>query len=191
MKTRPANTMICIGALAGARGVRGEVRIKSFAAKPADIASYGPVSDQSGDRVFGVRVTGQGTGKAHGMVFARLSGIDDRDAAEALKGTRLYVPRSMLPEPLEDEFYHADLVGLRADLVAGGTLGTIRAVHDFGAGPVLEIAAGEADAVMTPFSRAVVPVVDLAAGRVLVDPPPGLLDSAKDEAADGAEDDGK
>ena len=184
--SRSAPEMICVGAIAGARGVRGEVRIKSFTAEPAAVASYGTVTDEKGEKSFRIRVTGQGSGKSLGMVFARLDGVDDRDLAEALKGTRLYVPRSVLPEPTEDEFYNADLLGLRADLVDGGTLGTVRDVQDFGAGSVLEIAGGEAGVVMVPFTRVAVPVVDLAAGRVVIDPPVGLL-----EPAEGEEDDGK
>ncbi len=176
--------MICIGAIAGARGVKGEVRIKSFTGEPEAIAGYGAVASENGDRSFDIRVTGLGTGKARGMVFARLSGIGDRNVAENLKGTRLYVPRSALPEPPEDEFYHADLIGMRAELADGGTLGVIREVHDFGAGPVLEIAGEEFGAVMVPFSGAVVPVVDLAAGRVVVDPPAGLLEPVEGEQND-------
>lgn len=185
--------MICIGAIAGARGVKGEVRIKSFTGEPGAVADYGMVCDETGGRSFRVRVTGLGTGKSLGMVFAKLDGVNDRDVAEALKGTRLYVPRSALPEPPEDEFYHADLVGTRADLVDGGTLGVIREVHDFGAGSVLEIAGGQAGTVMVPFTLAAVPVVDLAGGRVVIDPPPGLLEPASppNEGAEGVEDDGK
>ncbi|HER25990.1 MAG TPA: 16S rRNA processing protein RimM, partial [Rhodospirillales bacterium] len=143
--------MICIGAIAGARGVRGEVRIKSFTETPDAIADYGTVVDESGQRSFSIRITGRGSGKALGMVFARLDGINDRDVAQALKGTRLYVPRSALPEPTGDEFYHADLVGVRADLVDGGTLGVIRQVHDFGAGTVLEVDLELGGSVMVPF----------------------------------------
>jgi len=185
--------MICIGAIAGARGIKGEVKIKSFTAEPRAIADYGTVLDESGDRSFGIKVTGLGTGKSLGMVFARLGGVDDRDVAEALKGTRLYVSRSALPEPSDDEFYHADLVGVRADLVDGGVLGLIREVHDFGAGSVLEIAGEEHSVVMVPFTLATVPVVDLASGRVVIDPPVGLLEpvSPGEEEAEGGENDGK
>ncbi len=185
--------MICIGAFAGARGVRGEVKIKSFTAEPGAIADYGTVVDESGTREFRIRVTGLGSGKALGMVFARLNGIDDRDVAEGLKGTRLYVPRSALPEVQEDEFYFADLVGVRAELVDGRTLGLIREVHDFGAGSVLEIAGEDFGTVMVPFTQSAVPVVDLATGRVVIDPPAGLLEpaSADEKAAEGVDDDGK
>jgi len=177
--------MICIGAIAGARGIKGEVRIKSFTAEAGAIADYGTVTDETGERDFTIRVTGLGTGKSSGMVFARLGGIDDRDLAESLKGTRLYVPRSALPEPAEDEFYFADLIGAAAELVDGGTLGVVREVHDFGAGSVLEVASEEFGVVMVPFTWAAVPVVDLAAGRVVIDPPAGLLDPAEGEENDG------
>ncbi len=177
--------MICIGAIAGARGVKGEVRIKSFTGEPGAVADYGTVTDETGERSFTVRVTGLGTGKSLGMVFARLGGVDDRDLAESLKGTRLYVPRTALPEPSEDEFYFADLIGVRADLVDGGTLGTVREVHDFGAGSVLEISGEAFGVVMVPFTLSAVPVVDLAAGRLVIDPPAGLLEPAEGEENDG------
>ncbi|MCP5366184.1 MAG: ribosome maturation factor RimM [Hyphomicrobiales bacterium] len=174
--------LVCLGVVTGARGLRGEVRIKSFTAAPADIGAYGPLRDAAGGRAFRVKVVGE----AKGVVVARIDGIGDRDAAEALKGTRLYLARQALPAPEEDEFYHVDLVGLRADLAGGGTLGTVRAVDDFGAGAVLEVAGGGPGSVirgtvMVPFTRAVVPVVDIAGGRVVVDPPPGLLEPAAPE----------
>jgi 16S rRNA processing protein RimM len=115
-------------------------------------------------------------------VLARIAGVADRDAAERLKGVRLYVSRDVLPAPGEEEYYHADLLGLRVDLGDGSELGRIRAVHDFGAGDTLEVMRPEGGVVMVPFTRAVVPVVDLAAGRLVVDPPPGLLDGKAVEA---------
>jgi 16S rRNA processing protein RimM len=105
-------------------------------------------------------------------------GIEDRDAADALKGTYLYVQKSMLPETDEDEYYFSDLVGLRADLVDGGCLGKVKEVHDFGAGAILEVVGGTAGTVMVPFTRASVPKVDKAKGRVVIDPPVGLLEPA-------------
>lgn len=176
--------LVCVGAITGARGLRGEVRIKSFTADPKAISSYGEVFGENGERSYTVRITGQ----AKGQLLARLSGIEDRDAAEALKGTRLYVAKSALPAPEEDEFYYSDLIGLRADLADGGKLGSVHQVHDFGAGTILEVAGGDAGIVMVPFTRAVVPVVDLSAGRVVVDPPPGLLEPAPPEAAGTGED---
>jgi len=178
--------LICVGAITGARGLKGEVRIKSFTADPKGISAYGDVFEENGEKSYSIRITGQ----AKGQVLARLDGVDDRTAAEALKGTRLYVPKSALPEPEEDEFYFADLVGLRADLKAGGKLGSIKEVHDFGAGAILEVTGGEAGIVMVPFTRAVVPEVDLAAGRVVIDPPPGLLEPPEPEGSGEGEEEG-
>lgn len=171
-----ADRLVCVGVVGGARGLGGEVRIKSFTADPADIAAYGPLVDETRRRSLRIRVTG----RSRGQVVARVEGIEDRDGAEALKGLRLYVPRRALPEPEDDEYYHADLVGLRAELVGGEVLGTVLAVHDFGASALLEVegpetAAGRRPAMMVPFTRAAVPEIDRAAGRVVIDPPPGLI----------------
>jgi 16S rRNA processing protein RimM len=163
---------VCVGAVAGAHGVRGAVRIKSFTAEPEGVARYGPVEDESGTRRFEIRLVGT----AKGVVLVQLSGIDDRDQAEALRGLRLYLPRDALPMPADDEYYHADLIGLDAVLAQGVPLGRVHAVHDFGAGDCLEIARPQGQPVVVPFTRAVVPVVDIAGGRVVIDPPPGLLD---------------
>jgi 16S rRNA processing protein RimM len=162
---------VCVGVIAGAHGVRGAVRVKSFTAEPKDIARYGPLEDESGERQYKLRLTGS----AKGVLIGNLEGIDDRDRAEALRGLRLYVPYSALPPPGDDEYYHADLIGLEAALVDGSALGQVRAVHDFGAGDTLEISRPEGQPVMVPFTRAVVPVVDIAGGRLVIDPPPGLL----------------
>src|SRR5689334_4299109 len=130
---------VCVGVVTGAHGVRGAVRLKSFTAEPGDIARYGPLEDERGERRFRPRLTGS----AKGVVVAKLPGIDDRDQAEALRGLRLYLPRAALPPPGEDEYYHVDLIGLAAALADGTCLGTVRAVHDFGAGDTLEIERAE------------------------------------------------
>ena len=163
---------VCVGIVTGAHGVRGAVRLKSFTAEPGDVARYGALEDESGERHFSLR----SVGKAKGVVIARIAGVADRDAAEALRGLRLYLPRAALPPPGEDEYYHADLIGLAAVLADGTRIGEVRAVHDFGAGDTLEILRSAGPPAMVPFTRAIVPVVDLAAGRLVVDPPPGLLD---------------
>jgi len=160
--------MVCIGAVAGAHGVRGNVRIKPFTEVPEDVAAYGPVSDADGARVYDIQLVGE----AKGVVVARMTGVKDRDAAEALKGLRLYVPREQLPDADEDEFYHSDLIGLNVLSEKCDPLGTVLAMHDFGAGDLLEIRLNSERTVLLPFTRAVVPVVDLDAGAVTlgVDP---------------------
>jgi len=177
-----AEPRICVGVITGAQGVRGAVRIKSFTAAPEDVASYGPVADETGQREFALRAVG----RAKGVVIATIAGIADRDAAERLKGVRLYVARGKLPAPGEEEYYHADLIGLAAVLRDGTVLGQVRAVHEYGAGDSLEVARASGGTVLVPFTRAAVPEIDLAAGRLVIDPPEGLLDgrTVENEAAD-------
>lgn len=163
--------LICVGALAGAFGVAGEVRLKSFTAAPEDIAHYAPLTSQDGTRSFDVTLTGQ-SGNA---LIAQLSGVATREQADALRGMRLFVPRARLPGLPDDEFYHADLVGLEVRDTGGTVLGRVRAVLNHGATDLLELhSPGRSDTVLLPFTRAVVPTVDLAAGRIVADPPEGL-----------------
>ncbi len=173
----PARKRICVGIITGAHGIQGAVRVKSFTAEPEDVARYGPLEDESGERRLSLRLIGN----AKGVVIARLAGVADRDRAEGLRGLRLYLPRAALPPAAEEEYYHADLIGLSAALVDGTALGHVRAIHDFGAGDTLEIARPEGPPAMVPFTRAVVPIVDLAAGRLVIDPPPGLIDPAPED----------
>lgn len=156
---------ICIGAIAGAFGVHGEVRLKSFTAEAADIASYGPLSTEDGSRQFTIALTRPVTGG----IGARLTGIATREEAEALRGTTLWAPRSALPSLPDDEFYHADLIGLEVFDTGGRPLGRVKAIFDHGAGDILEIAA--TPPLLLPFTREIVPTVDLAAGRIIADPP--------------------
>lgn len=172
--------LVCLGAIAGAYGVKGAVRIKSFTAEPKDIGFYGKLSDESGEREFGIKVTGM----SKAQVLAEIEGVTDRTAAEALKGVALYVPRERLPAPEEEEYYHDDLIGLGVECADGAALGSVIAVHDFGAGDVIEVRRKGAVSLMVPFTRAVVPVVDLAAGRLVIDPPPGLLEPVEPEPGD-------
>ena len=168
--------MVCLGVISGAHGVRGAVRIKTFTAEPEAIAAYGPVTDEAGARSFRLSLAGT----ARGQAIARIPGVSDRDAAEALKGTRLYIARDALPATdSENEFYVSDLLGLAVEARNGAALGRVLAVHDFGAGEVLEIGENSATSVMLPFTDAVVPVVDLSGGKLVVEPPPGFLDAAK------------
>jgi 16S rRNA processing protein RimM len=164
---------VCVGAIAGAFGVRGEVRLKSFCAEAEDIAGYGPLTTEDGARSFEVTLTRPVTSG----FAARLSGVATKEAADALRGTRLYAPRAALPALPDDEFYHADLIGLTALDTGGVTLGKVAAVLNHGAGDLLELRGpGLKGPVLVPFTRAVVPTVDLTAGRVIIDPPDGLLD---------------
>ena len=156
---------VLVGIVVGAQGVRGRVRIKSFTEDPMAVGAYGALESESGGRRFVLRPVGM----SRGAVLADIEGVADRNAAEALKGTRLYVERSALGETEEGEYFHADLIGLAAEDGDGRALGRVKAVFDFGAGPLLELerAAG-GGTVLLPFTDAVVPVVDLAGGRIVV-----------------------
>lgn len=156
---------ICVGAIAGAFGVKGEVRLKSFCSEPRDIAGYGPLTTEDGKRSFTVKLTRPVTGG----IGARLSDVSTREQAEALRGTTLWAPRKALPSLPDDEFYHADLIGLEVFDTGGRSLGRVHAIYDHGAGDILEITGREQ--LLLPFTRAVVPTVDLKAGRIIADPP--------------------
>ena len=162
-----------MGDIGRPQGLQGEVRIRSFTAEPASIAEYGPLEDESGTRLFEIeslRVTTK-------VLTARLKGVESRDQAEALTGTKLFVPRSRLPAREEDEWYHSDLIGLAALNADGAAIGMVIAVHNFGAGDLLEIGpAGGGATVLMPFTRETVPEVDVEGGWLRVAPPEGLFE---------------
>ena len=161
---------VTVAAIVGAFGVRGEVRLKSFTAQPEGFAEYGALSDDKG-RTYEVSALRP----LKGGFSARLSGVSTKEQADALRGTRLTAPRDALPSLPDDEFYHADLLGLRVQDTGGAEIGRVKAVLDHGAGDILEVAR-EGGTVLVPFTAAVVPTVDLTAGRIVIDPPEGLLD---------------
>lgn len=168
-----AQDRVCVGAIAGAFGVQGEVRLKSFCATPEAIADYAPLWSEDGARSFAVTLT---RAIPDGWA-ARLSGVTTREAAEALKGQRLYADRARLPALEDGEFYHADLIGMEVFDGGGARLGHVRAVLNHGAGDLLEIEApGLKETVLLPFTLAAVPTVDIGAGRIIADPPEGLFD---------------
>ncbi|ETX29985.1 ribosome maturation factor RimM [Roseivivax isoporae] len=164
---------ICVGAIGGAFGVHGEVRLKSFTAEPEAIADYAPLTSEDGAHVFDVQIV-----RAIAQGFAaRLTGVRSKEEADALKGVRLFAPRDRLPQLPDDEFYHADLIGLAVYDTGGVALGTVRTVQNHGASDLLEVAVpGRSATVLLPFTQAAVPTVDLAAGRIVADPPAGLFD---------------
>ena len=156
---------VCLGAFAGAYGVRGETRIKAFTADPPDVARYGPVRSEDGARSFRLEIVRV---VKDDVVIARSADIKSREDAQSLAGVRFYVDRAMLPEPEDaDEFYMEDLVGLEARDRAGKTLGRVVAAHDFGAGPLVEIR-GAGPARMIPFTKDAVPDVDVAGGFLVI-----------------------
>lgn len=175
--TKPKNPvqMAVIGA---AHGIKGELRVKTFTADPLALADYGPLHTKDG-RVFEIAdIRPQGT-----VVVVRLKGVTDRNTAEALTGTELFVDRSALPEALDDdEFYHADLVGLTVKDDAGETLGKVTAVQNFGGGDILEVTLGTRQGVLIPFTAAAVPQIAVSAGFIRIDPvAAGLVDDDEDD----------
>jgi 16S rRNA processing protein RimM len=172
---------VLVGEIVRARGIRGEVVIRSFTADPRMVAGYGPVTD---DRGHAVAVTIEGSDGE--MVRARIDGVDSRTQAEALRGTRLYVAREALPEPKPGEYYHVDLIGLDVVTADGAELGRVRTYEDHGAGAYLELdAEGPDGPICVPFTPETC-AVDLGAGKIRVTLPEGLLDPApKPEMAEG------
>ncbi|WP_425049369.1 ribosome maturation factor RimM [Psychromarinibacter sp. S121] len=166
------DSRICVGALSGSFGVRGEVRLKSFCAEPEAIADYGPLWTEAGDRSFTLHITQAiKTGFA-----ARVSGIETKEQADTLKGVRLYADRDALPVLPDDEYYHADLIGLEVRDTGGALLGHVKAVLNHGATDLLEVTGpGIAEPVLLPFTMQAVPTVDLTTGRIVADPPEGLF----------------
>lgn len=156
---------ILVGVVIAAHGVSGEVKVKSFTADPMALGRYGLLSSESG-REFEIDTIRPHRGDE---LILRLSGVDTRNAAEQLKTCRLYIPRAALPEPSPREYYHADLIGLRADNSLGSEIGRVSAVLNYGAGDILEITRSDGETELIPFSDAHVPVVDFAAGRVVIE----------------------
>ena len=158
---------VCLGAVVGVHGIKGEVKVKSFTEYAEDIGSYGPLEDKSGSRKFIVKVTGH----SKELLRVKVKGIDDRDQAEALIGTELYIDRSALPElEAEDEFYQTDLIGLDVRLADGSSVGEIVGIYNFGAGELLEIKSKSTGRLeMIPFSKAYVPEIDLEQGFIIVE----------------------
>jgi 16S rRNA processing protein RimM len=163
----PVDKLLLVARIGAPHGVRGEVRVKAFTDDPLAFRDYRDLSD-GGGRSFRI----ERLRPAKDIVIAKFAGIDDRNAAETLNGTDLFVARSSLPDVEEDEFYHADLIGLEAYTEAEEPIGAVVAVHDFGAGDILEIAPLRGPSLLLPFTKAVVPEIDLAAGRLTVIAPP-------------------
>ena len=159
--------LVALGVFGAPHGVRGEIRVKSYTADYEAIGGYGPLTDAAGARRFALRVV---RALRDDMIVARVDGVETRDAAQALTGLEVFARRSQLPPPDADEFYYADLIGLAAATPKGEPLGRIAAVLNHGAGDILEIE-GESGSRLLPFTKAAVPEIDFAAGRIIVLPP--------------------
>ena len=171
MSARPdgvRDKRVCVAQIGAAHGLKGEVRLFSFTQEPLAIASYGALESEDGARKFEIEDLRQ----AKDHFVAKLRGVSDRDAAELLRNVKLYVPRERLPEPDEaGSFYHSDLIGLAVVNTTGDEIGELIAIHNFGAGDVLEVKLNDGSTTMLPFNEAAVPDIDLVNGRIVVDPP--------------------
>ncbi len=168
-----AKERICVGVVTGSFGVRGEARIKSFCAEPTAIADYSPLTNEDGSKEFTLTLTRP----VKGGFAVRLSGITSREQADASKGLKLFARRDVLPGLPDDEFYYSDLIGLDVFNTGGEKLGRINAMHDHGAGDFLEIAGPSIKgSMLLSFTAETVPTVDLAGGRIIIDPPEEAAD---------------
>jgi len=161
---------ICVARIGAAHGVRGEVKLWTFTEDPFAVKEYGPLTTKDGARQFEVTHVRE----ARDHLVATLKGIATREDAERLNGIELYIAREKLPETDDDEYYHADLIGLAAVNAANEPLGRVTAIHNFGAGDIIEIAPAQGPTMLLPFTNAVVPTVDLAGGRVVIELPPEI-----------------
>ncbi len=170
---------ICLGAIVGVHGIRGEVKVKSFTEDEKNLTKYGPLSSQDGSRRFELKIVGH----SKELLRVKVSGIDDRNAAENLIGTGLYVERKLLSELPEEEFYHSDLIGLMALTAQGEKVGTVNALYNFGAGDLIEIKTTENRLEMLPFTKAYVPTVNLKDGFIIVE----MMQFAPDDEGEDSE----
>jgi 16S rRNA processing protein RimM len=171
------DTLVLLGVIGAAHGIKGEVRIKTFTGDPLAIADYGPLSDDKG-RSFEIA----DIRPAKEVVVARLKGVTSREAAESLNGVQLFVARDQIPEPDdEDEFLQADLIGCAVVGPDGATLGTVTAVENYGAGDLLDIALPDGRSVLMPFTKAFAPRIDVASRRIEAVPPEGLFEADDDD----------
>jgi 16S rRNA processing protein RimM len=162
-----ATAQICVARIGAPHGVRGQVRLWTFTEDPFAVCDYGPLASKDGKRTFEI----DDVREAKGHLVATLKGVVTREDAERLNGVELYVARDALPDTDDGEYYHADLIGLAAVNAAGDAIGGVVGMHNFGAGDIIEIAPPTGPTLLLPFTNAVVPVVDLKAGRVVVELP--------------------
>ena len=178
-------SQICVARIGAAHGVRGAVKLWTFTEDPLAVKDYGPLMTKDGARQF--EVTHVREAKDH--LVATLKGVATREDAERLNGIELYIAREKLPETDEDEYYHADLIGLAAVNAANEPIGRVMAIHNFGAGDIIEIAPMQGPTLLLPFTNAVVPTVDIAGGRVVIELPREIQANDRDEDPTGSHED--
>lgn len=170
---------ICLGAVVGVHGIRGEVKVKAFTEDERSLAKYGVVRNEDGTREFDLKIVG----RSKELLRVKIKGVEDRNTAETLIGTGFYIERSRLPEPEEDEFYHADLIGLEARGADGEKIGTVNALYNFGAGDLIELKTADGSLEMLPFTRQYVPTIDVKNGFIIVE----MMQFAPDEQGEPVE----
>jgi 16S rRNA processing protein RimM len=171
---REPDRLVLVGAFGAPQGVRGEIRVKSFTGEAKSIGAYGALTDAKRSRAFAFERL---RALKDDMLVVKLRGIDDRDAAQALTGVEIFARRDQLPPPKADEFYYDDLVGLEAVTREGKRLGRVASLTNYGAGDILEIAPeGGGEELLLPFTKAVAPVLDFEAGRIVIEPPEEVAD---------------
>lgn len=170
---------ICLGAVVGVHGIRGEVKVKAFTEDERSLAKYGVVRNEDGTREFDLKIVG----RSKELLRVKIKGVEDRNTAETLIGTGFYIERSRLPEPQEDEFYHADLIGLEVRGVDGEKIGIVNALYNFGAGDLIELKTADGSLEMLPFTRQYVPTIDVKNGFIIVE----MMQFAPDERGEPVE----
>ncbi len=174
-----APTKICLGAIVGVHGIRGEVKVKSFTEDENNLTSYGSLSNLEGSRKFELKIVGH----SKDLLRVKIKGVDDRNTAETLIGTGLYVERSLLPQLPDEEYYHSDLIGLMALNAKGEKVGVVNALYNFGAGDIIELKTVDGRLEMLPFTMAYVPTVNLKDGFIIVE----MMQFAPEEDGDDVE----
>lgn len=156
---------VCLGAIVGVHGIRGEVKIKCFCDDEKHLTAYGTLSNEQGDKTLEIKVVGH----SKDLLRAKIKGVEDRTTAESYVGTGLYIERDKLPSLEEEEFYHADLIGLTAKNNQGEILGEVNAIYNFGAGDILEVKTLEGALEMMPFNKTFVPTINIKDGYIIVE----------------------
>ncbi len=165
---------VCLGAIVGVHGIRGEVKVKSFSEDEKNLTHYGLLSNDKGDKSFDIKIVGH----SKELLRCKIKGVEDRTTAETLIGTGLYVKRDLLPPLKDEEFYHTDLIGLEAKNSSGEVLGRVNALYNFGAGDILEIKMADGSLEMVPFTKSFVPVINIKDGYIIVE----MMHFVEDEA---------
>lgn len=174
-----SDNKICLGAVVGVHGIKGEVKVKCFSDNEKNLTRYGNVTNEAGDKSFSLKIVGH----SKELLRVKVKGIDDRNTAETLVGTAFYINRDLLPDLKEDEFYHTDLIGLEAKNSNGDKIGEVNAMYNFGAGDIIELKLNEGSLEMLPFTKAYVPTINIKEHYIIVE----MMQYAQDDEDEGNE----